>query len=49
VKDELGQGSGKITIQPPSGITLDGKTNYVIGVPYQSVSMVFRASGWWII
>jgi hypothetical protein len=49
VKDELGQGSGKITLQPPSGITLDGKTNYVIGVPYQSVSMVFRASGWWII
>lgn len=49
VKDEFGQGSGKITIQPQTGQTLDGKLNYVIGVPYQSVSMVFRASGWWII
>jgi len=49
VKDELGQGSGKITIQPPPDITLDGKSSYVINVPYQSVSMVFRASGWWII
>jgi len=49
VKDEFGQGSGKITIQPQLGETLDGKSNYVISIPYQSVSMVFRASGWWII
>jgi hypothetical protein len=49
IKDEFGQGSGKITIQPQAGELVDGKTNYVIGIPYQSVSMVFRASGWWII
>lgn len=49
VKDEFGQGSGKITIQPQPGETLDGKPNYVISIPYQSVSMVFRANGWWIV
>jgi hypothetical protein len=49
IKDELGQGSGKITIQPQAGELIDGKVNYVIGVPYQSVSSVFRAGKWWII
>jgi len=49
IKDELGQGSGKITIQPPVGTTIDGKANYVIGIPSQSVSIVYRASKWWII
>lgn len=49
IKDEHGQGSGKITIQPQPTQLIDGKTNYVIGVPYQCVSVVFRAGGWWII
>jgi hypothetical protein len=49
IKDERGQGSGKITIQPPSGTSIDGKVNYVIGVPNQSVQIVYRATGWWII
>ena len=49
IKDEFGQGSGKITIQPPSGVSIDGKVSYVISVPYQSVSAVFRAGAWWII
>jgi hypothetical protein len=49
VKDERGQGSGKITIQPQTGILIDGKSNYVIGVPYQSVSTVYRAGQWRII
>lgn len=49
VKDEYGQGSGKITIQPQSGENIDGKTNYVISIPNQSVNVVFRAGGWWII
>jgi hypothetical protein len=49
IKDEFGQGSGKITIQPQTGETVDGKNSYVISVPYQSVSVVFRAGGWWII
>lgn len=48
IKDEYGQGSGKITIQP-TGELIDGKANYVIGIPYQSVSVVFRGTGWWII
>lgn len=49
IKDEYGQGSGKITIQPPVGVLIDGKVNYIISVPNQSVSVVFRAGGWWII
>lgn len=49
IKDELGQGSGKITIQPQSGENIDGKVSYVIGVPNQSVSVVFRAGHWRII
>lgn len=49
VKDEYGQGSGKITIQPQVGELVDSKTNYVISVPYQCVSVVFRAGQWRII
>jgi hypothetical protein len=49
IKDELGQGSGKITIQPPLGILIDNKNNYVISVPNQSVQIVYKAAGWWII
>jgi hypothetical protein len=49
IKDEYGQGSGKITIQPNTGELIDGKTNYVIGIPYQSVSLVFRNNSWWIV
>lgn len=49
VKDEYGQGSGKITIQPTSPEQIDNKNNYVISVPYQSVSAVFRAGQWRII
>lgn len=49
IKDEYGQGSGKITIQPQTGESIDGKTNYVISVPYQAVNTVYRANSWWII
>ena len=49
IKDERGQGSGKITIQPSVGELIDGKTNYVIGIPYQCVSVVFRAGQWRLI
>lgn len=48
IKDEYGQGSGKITIQPQSGELIDNKTNYIISVPNQSVSVVYRAGKWWI-
>lgn len=49
IKDEFGQGSGKITVQPQTGESIDGKVNYVISVPYQCVSVVFRAGQWRII
>jgi hypothetical protein len=49
IKDEYGQGSGKITIRPQTGELIDGKTSYVIRAPYQCVSVVFRAGAWWII
>lgn len=49
IKDEYGQGSGKITISPQLGEQIDGKATYVIGVPYQAVSLVFRAGSWRII
>lgn len=49
IKDEYGQGSGKITIQPSGGEKIDGKTNYIISIPNQSVSVVYRSTGWWII
>ena len=49
IKDEYGQGSGKITIRPQSGQLVDGKTNYIISVPNQAVTAVFRATGWWLI
>lgn len=48
IKDEYGQGSGKITIQPPAGTLIDKKTNYIISVPNQSVQIIYRAGEWWI-
>lgn len=49
IKDEYGQGSGKITIQPQAGQQIDGKNSYIISVPNQAVSVVFRSTSWWII
>lgn len=49
IKDEYGQGSGKITIQPPIGTLIDKKVNYIISIPNQCVQIVYRADGWWII
>lgn len=49
IKDEYGQGSGKITISPQVGEQIDGKLTYVIGIPYQAVSIVFRAGSWRLI
>jgi hypothetical protein len=49
IKDERGQGSGKITIQPQIGELIDNANSYVIGIPYQAVSTVFRSGKWWII
>lgn len=49
IKDEYGQGSGKITIQPSVGELIDNKSNYVISIPYQCISVVFRAGQWRLI
>ena len=48
IKDEFGQGSGKITIQPQAGSKVDNANTYIISVPYQSVQVVFRSGNWWI-
>ena len=48
IKDEYGQGSGKITIAPQTGELIDNKKTYVIGIPYQSVNTVFRSGNWWL-
>ena len=49
IKDEYGQGSGKITIAPNGSEQIDKKTNYIISVPNQAVSIVFRGLQWRII
>ena len=49
IKDEYGQGSGKITIKPSGTERIDNKSTYVISVPNQAVSIVFRGGQWRII
>ena len=49
IKDEYGQGSGKITIQPSGIEKIDNANTYIISVPNQSVSVVFRGGQWRII
>ncbi len=49
IKDEYGQGSGKITIQPSGLEKIDNANNYIISVPYQAISVVFRGGQWRII
>lgn len=49
IKDEYGQGSGKITIKPNGTEKIDNALNYIISVPNQSVSVVFRGGQWRII
>lgn len=49
IKDEYGQGSGKITVQPSGVEKIDNANTYVISVPYQSISIVFRGGQWRVI
>lgn len=49
IKDEYGQGSGKITIKPNGTEKIDNALTYIISVPNQSVSIVFRGGQWRII
>lgn len=48
IKDENG-GSPKITVIGTGGQKLDNRNSYLIEVRYQSVSLMFRNGGWWII
>ena len=49
IKDEYGQGSGKITVQPSGLEKIDNANTYIISIPNQSVSIVFRGTQWRII
>jgi hypothetical protein len=49
IKDEFGQKSGKITIKPNGTEKIDNANTYIISVPNQSVSVVFRGGQWRII
>jgi hypothetical protein len=46
-------GNRKITIVPAddgsSIIEIDGKSEYIIEVPYQSVNLICHDGNWWII
>lgn len=49
VKDELGPGSGNITIQGTGGETIDGSATFVNTVTYGSVSLIFRSTEWHVV
>jgi len=49
IKDEFGQGSGKITVKPFGIEKIDNALTYIISVPNQSVTIVFRGGQWRII
>ena len=49
VKDELGPGSGNITIQGTGGETIDGSATFVNTVTYGSVSFIFRGTEWHVV
>jgi hypothetical protein len=49
IKDEHGSGFGKINVIGTGGQLVDGVTPYVITVPRQSISAVFRGGSWRLI
>lgn len=53
IKDEYGQGSGKITVKPNGAEKIDNANTYIISVPLASITVVYRgggsAPGWHII
>jgi hypothetical protein len=51
VKAEMGPplGNRKITVTTSDGSTIDGNTQYIIEVPYQSVKLLCRGGNWHII
>lgn len=51
VKAEMGPplGNRKITVRASDGELIDGDSEYVIEVPYQSINLLYRGGGWHII
>lgn len=51
VKAEMGPplGNRKITVTSTDGSLIDGDTQYIIKVPYQSVQVICQGGNWWII
>lgn len=51
IKDEYGLTLPNITIQPdiPSGDLIDGASSFSINIPYEGVTVVFRAGQWHVI
>ena len=51
VKAEMGPplGNRKITVTTSDSSLIDGATEYVIEVPYQSVDLICRGGNWWIV
>jgi len=51
VKAEMGPplGNRKVIITTSDGSTIDGESDYVMEVPYQSVELLCRGNNWWII
>jgi uncharacterized protein (DUF2345 family) len=48
IKDENG-GNPKITVSGSNGEKIDNRNSYLIDTKYQSISLVFRSTGWWLI
>lgn len=51
VKAEMGPplGNRKVTVTTSDGATIDGELNYVMSVPWESVTLVCRGGNWYIV
>lgn len=49
IKDEYGQGSGKITVKGAGSELVDKSASYIISVPFRSITVVFRGGNWRVI
>jgi len=51
IKAEIGPplGNRKVTITTSDGSTIDGATQYVMSIPYESVQLLYRGGNWHII